>query len=259
MLSMALPSRRLGGAELCRQRVFPVAINRSASVGLAWGTTMAYKKFALMAAVAMLAGSAQAAVVSGYSRATFQGAVAGSSDLTLQNFDSLSAGMTLLSDGSVSYGSSTGSPLITNSYLTSTSPNGLGRTGVGFFLASDSATFNFASAITAFAIDVNTFAVTPGSYQVTLNTGDTANSIYESFPGNTTGQFIGLTSTTAFTGVTLRATTGFSYTLDTLIYGSSAPVQAAAVPEPATWAMMVGGFGLAGGAMRRRRSTVRFA
>ena len=27
----------------------------------------------------------------------------------------------------------------------------------------------------------------------------------------------------------------------------------AAVPEPATWAMMIGGFGLVGGAMRRRR------
>jgi len=32
-----------------------------------------------------------------------------------------------------------------------------------------------------------------------------------------------------------------------------------AVPEPATWAMMLGGFGLLGGAMRRRTSVVRFA
>lgn len=30
-------------------------------------------------------------------------------------------------------------------------------------------------------------------------------------------------------------------------------------PEPATWAMMVGGFGLIGGAMRRRRASVSFA
>ena len=34
---------------------------------------------------------------------------------------------------------------------------------------------------------------------------------------------------------------------------------AAAVPEPASWAMMLGGFGLIGGAMRRRRVGVRFA
>lgn len=32
-----------------------------------------------------------------------------------------------------------------------------------------------------------------------------------------------------------------------------------AVPEPASWAMMVGGFGLIGGAMRRRRTAVTFA
>ncbi|MDO6413143.1 PEPxxWA-CTERM sorting domain-containing protein [Sphingomonas sp. BIUV-7] len=39
--------------------------------------------------------------------------------------------------------------------------------------------------------------------------------------------------------------------------GQAAP---AAVPEPASWAMFIGGFGLIGGAMRRRqRTSVRFA
>ena len=32
-----------------------------------------------------------------------------------------------------------------------------------------------------------------------------------------------------------------------------------AVPEPASWALMLGGFGLVGGAMRRRKTAVRFA
>jgi hypothetical protein len=32
-----------------------------------------------------------------------------------------------------------------------------------------------------------------------------------------------------------------------------------AVPEPATWAMIIGGFGLIGGTMRRRKVSVRFA
>ncbi|MBT2188181.1 PEP-CTERM sorting domain-containing protein [Sphingobium sp. H33] len=32
-----------------------------------------------------------------------------------------------------------------------------------------------------------------------------------------------------------------------------------AVPEPATWAMMIGGFALAGTAMRRRKAAVSFA
>jgi hypothetical protein len=31
------------------------------------------------------------------------------------------------------------------------------------------------------------------------------------------------------------------------------------VPEPATWAMMIGGFGMIGGVMRRRRTTVTYA
>jgi len=33
----------------------------------------------------------------------------------------------------------------------------------------------------------------------------------------------------------------------------------AAVPEPAAWSLMVGGFGIVGGAMRRRRPSLRFA
>ena len=36
-------------------------------------------------------------------------------------------------------------------------------------------------------------------------------------------------------------------------------IGAPAVPEPATWAMMIAGFGLVGGAMRRRSTKVRFA
>lgn len=36
-------------------------------------------------------------------------------------------------------------------------------------------------------------------------------------------------------------------------------VSVSAVPEPATWAMLVGGFGLVGGAMRRRRNVIAIA
>ena len=57
------------------------------------------------------------------------------------------------------------------------------------------------------------------------------------------------------------------YRVNTFSPGSSSYVTvttspvAAAVPEPATWAMMIGGFGAVGGAMRyrRRKTTVSFA
>ncbi|MGZ3377936.1 MAG: PEPxxWA-CTERM sorting domain-containing protein [Phenylobacterium sp.] len=38
--------------------------------------------------------------------------------------------------------------------------------------------------------------------------------------------------------------------------GAVLDLSVASAPEPATWALMIGGFGLAGGALRRRRATV---
>ena len=53
-----------------------------------------------------------------------------------------------------------------------------------------------------------------------------------------------------FTSVTFSST-GNSFEVDNLAVGG-------AVPEPATWAMMIVGFGLVGGAMRRsRKATAR--
>jgi PEP-CTERM motif len=42
-------------------------------------------------------------------------------------------------------------------------------------------------------------------------------------------------------------------------YGYSSQIDFAAVPEPAAWGMLIAGFGMAGGAMRRRRTTARVA
>lgn len=196
---------------------------------------------------------ADAAVLASLDRATFQTAISGATTLGVQDFDSLVAGSLLTNDGNVSYAASTGTPLVTSTFLTSTGLNGLGRDGVGFFLASDTASFTFGTAITAFAIDINTFAATDGAYDVLLNTGDTALSIFETFPGRGTGQFIGFVSTSPFTTVTLRANSGFPYTLDTLIYGAASEVLGG-IPEPANWAMLIIGFAGIGSAMRHRRA-----
>lgn len=69
-------------------------------------------------------------------------------------------------------------------------------------------------------------------------------------------QFIGLSSTTAFDKVTISYGGEYLYGfIDDFRIGSSS----GAVPEPASWAMLIAGFGLTGAAMRRRRVTTAIA
>tara|TARA_R110000744_G_scaffold174083_2_gene292800 strand:+ start:3479 stop:4123 length:645 start_codon:yes stop_codon:yes gene_type:complete len=185
----------------------------------------------------ILTGVAHAALITSVDRADFQTAVVGGT-IDDQNFDSLAVGLLLGTLDGVTYSASGGTPIITNTFLTSTSPNGLGSTSVGFFESLESATFSFDNAITAFAIDINTFANTDGAYQGVLNIGDTVTSIFEVFPSTATGQFLGFVSDSAFTSITISATTGFGYTLDTLVYGDATSV-VSAVPEPSTLAIFV--------------------
>ncbi|UAK25065.1 PEPxxWA-CTERM sorting domain-containing protein [Sphingomonas nostoxanthinifaciens] len=54
-----------------------------------------------------------------------------------------------------------------------------------------------------------------------------------------------------------------TFTLNSIVSGQSSltisVAPAASVPEPATWAMFIGGFGLVGSAMRRKKAAVSFA
>ena len=82
-----------------------------------------------------------------------------------------------------------------------------------------------------------------------------------STPSANSGTFVGSANFAATLGASFSADTSGqpqnSYdALDTRTYSINAT---ATVPEPASWAMMVGGFGLLGSALRRRRTTVRFA
>jgi len=85
-----------------------------------------------------------------------------------------------------------------------------------------------------------------------------------------TGLARGASTSFSFSFAGTRATAGQSVFLN-LVAAPSGPGQdirggvdnlqlsVAAVPEPASWAMMIGGFGLAGGTLRRRRIRVAFA
>lgn len=217
------------------------------------------KLFATAVGILFSAGSAatiaNAATLTSVDRATFASAVLGGS-ISSDNYDTTAVGSAPTTAG-VTYTASLGSAIVTNSFLTSTNPNGLGSTSVGFFQATETITFDFSVAITAFAIDINTFATSDGAYTATLNTGDTIDSIFETFSGQATGQFLGFVSDTAFTSLTLTGVNGVTdpnetYTLDTLIYGDAKAVTNV-VPLPASLPLLLAGFGLFFGL--RRRST----
>ena len=184
-----------------------------------------------------------AALITSIDRATFQTAITGGT-ISGEDFDSLSVGTILGVTPDLTYSASGGSPIVTSTFLTSTSPNGLGSTSVGFFLPSETATFSFSAPITAFAIDINTFAGTDGAYTATLDIGDIVLSLFEVFPSTTTGQFLGFVSDTPFSEATIAAGTGFSYTLDTLVYGDAAAVTPGngQVPEPTSLVLLILGF-----------------
>jgi hypothetical protein len=209
---------------------------------------------------------AAASTITEFSRTAFQAALS-SDNLSGQDFDSLPLG-TIATVNGVTYTASMGDAIVTNSFLTTTSPNGLGSTSFGFFGPNETLTITFSSAITAFALDINTFATNSGDYAATVNDGSDSvvRSLLDVFPNQETGQFIGFTDSSPFTSVIISPVSDSGtgggrcgdsptcpYTVDTLVYGDAA----ALVPEPSVWAMMLTGFaGLGAVALRRRRKII---
>jgi len=86
--------------------------------------------------------------------------------------------------------------------------------------------------------------------------GVVENSARLSFPFVLGGLFDPNANDTYKVTLTVGGLTGGTQSLTTF---AQVGTGAGAVPEPASWAMMLGGFGLVGGAMRRRKAAVRFA
>ena len=204
--------------------------------------------------IALNAQPAHAQLVVFPDRASFDTTFSGAN---VENWDEYNPN-TVLSNGTTTNGityqtNSSNSALVTNNWLTSTGANGLGEQGITYFNTSDTITFTFAQPLNAFGIDINTYTdKLVGDYTATLSNGSVIDSYPDSFPFNSTGEFIGLSDSTSFNSVTITDTSSESYTLDTLRY-VYAPQSSSVVPEPSTVGLMfVGLIAIAVFTIRRR-------
>jgi hypothetical protein len=199
------------------------------------------KTFQLLAVVAsmhLIAHAAHAAATAFASRiafdATFPGAV-------IETWDSYAPG-TIIPNGTtlngITYNSSAGTAIVTSAFLPSTSPNTLGRTPTGFFFPTDTITFTFPTSLLAFGIDITTAETSSATYQLTTNTGEVINSVFDPFPGFGFGQFAGFSSNVGFTSVTVSSSSvAFGHALDTLRY---VPGPAVSAPDGGTTLILLG-------------------
>ena len=113
-------------------------------------------------------------------------------------------------------------------------------------------TFTPGAGVTAFGFDFGVRAVNAGA-------GVTINGVTYTAPGAPALSFFGIVNTAGVGPIALSFDAARGV-LDNVTVASAAPVVGGAVPEPATWGMMMIGFGAAGLAIRRReRIPVRVA
>jgi hypothetical protein len=123
-----------------------------------------------------------------------------------------------------------------------------------------SATIDFGSVmVRSFSFDystVDSFNVLQINYSGGGSTSYTGADILAGLPSGVTSGSIIVAGNGDLISSLILSSPRSAFEVDNLAVSSLLPV---AVPETATWAMMLGGFGLLGSAMRRRRVNVSFA
>jgi hypothetical protein len=232
----------------------------------------------LAVAATLAAGAAQAqttytnaadfaAATTGVTNTDFEGQAAGTSTWILQNGPWTTGGITIsqASPGSPFQNAFRSDPGFTSYYYDWGTGDVVNTPYAGTL------TVTFAAPVTAFSVDLgvfyddNNFNTPPGAPSTLYGMPITLGTAQGNFTVNTaTTQvltFFGITSNTAFTSFTISGISpiaGVSMVLDNVRYGTA---NVTAVPEPMSWALMLGGFGLAGAGLRRRqaRTMVSFA
>ncbi|QHL90868.1 PEPxxWA-CTERM sorting domain-containing protein [Sphingomonas changnyeongensis] len=205
-----------------------------------------------------LAGSANAAITVHTTSGSFTAAATGLQTDTFNDLSEILYSSPLSrSAGSFSYQAS--------------AANGLfpGSVSGNRFLSTNTATnlitfANFGTAVSAiggrfFGSDRNGDFIRSPS--ITLTATDTTGSVVEVIVNPTTSSFRGFTTTGSFVSLLVA---GFNPVASNPLWPSVDDLQLGtavtdAIPEPASWAMMISGLSLAGAAMRRRRVNVAFA
>jgi hypothetical protein len=101
---------------------------------------------------------------------------------------------------------------------------------------------------TAFGFEFGSYVNVGSTATLTLNTGDT----FTVTPGQT-AQFIGFTSDAPITSVSLDYDNSFTFDVLSVSSGAAGAAGVGGVPEPASWALMLVGFGGLGAVLRRSR------
>ena len=213
---------------------------------------------ALMATALILAAAVAPAAMASTTYTSSAAFNAATSGLSVEDYGAYAAGQLIANGGSLgalTYSFNTASGLggvVTNDYNSVTGLSLAAKqssgplNGLDFFYSNEGFTVTLPSAVRAFGIFANVNL--PTGLSLLTSGGDSAQTTVTAYDQSTFG-FLGIVSSTPFNAVTFL--TDNSANIPEIEYGA-----AAGVPEPASWALMIGGLGLTGVALRHRRRQI---